>query len=229
MSERIWLSPPDMGPRERELLLDAFDSNWIAPLGPHVDGLEAELAVACGRTHAAALASGTAAIHLGLRAMGVGPGDIVITASQTFAATTNAIVHCGAIPVLVDSEPGRWTMDPALLHEALTDCARRDERVGAVLPVDLYGQCTDHAAIAAIAASHCVPVLVDAAEALGTVEDSAPAGSQGIAAILPFNGNKIITGSGGVCSLPMTRRWPPRCASTRPRPANPHVTTSTVR
>lgn len=197
MSERIWLSPPDMGPRERELLLDAFDSNWIAPLGPHVDGLEAELAVACGRTHAAALASGTAAIHLGLRAMGVGPGDIVITASQTFAATTNAIVHCGAIPVLIDSDPGRWTMDPALLHEALTDCARRDERVGAVLPVDLYGQCADHAAIAAIAASHGVPVLVDAAEALGSVEDGAPAGSQGVAAILSFNGNKIITGSGG--------------------------------
>ena len=197
MADRIWLSPPDVGPRERELLLDAFDSNWIAPLGPHVDALEDELAAATGRQHCAALASGTAALHLGLRAMGVGPGDLVVTASQTFAATANAVVHCGATPVFVDSEAERWTMDPALLDVALKAAAEQGQHVGAVVPVDLYGQCADHAAIAEVAARHGVAVLSDAAEALGATEQGDPAGSHGHAAVISFNGNKIITGSGG--------------------------------
>jgi len=197
VGERIWLSPPDVGPRERELLLDAFDSNWIAPLGPHVDGLEEELAAATGRQHCAALASGTAALHLGLKAMGVGPGDVVITASQTFAATANAVVHCGATPVFVDSEAERWTMDPALLDIACKTAQEQGQRIGAIIPVDLYGQCADHDAIAEVAQRHDVPVLSDAAEALGADEHGAPAGSHGHAAVLSFNGNKIITGSGG--------------------------------
>jgi dTDP-4-amino-4,6-dideoxygalactose transaminase len=197
VNQRIWLSPPDVGPRERELLLDAFDSNWIAPLGPHVDGLETELAAATGRQHGAALTSGTAALHLGLTAMGVGPGDIVITASQTFAATANAVVHSGATPVFVDSEAERWAMDPALLDIALTTAAAEGQRVGAVVPVDLYGQCADHERISEVAARHDVPVLSDAAEALGASERGVPAGSHGHAAIVSFNGNKIITGSGG--------------------------------
>lgn len=197
MGDRIWLSPPDVGPRERELLLDAFDSNWIAPLGPHVDGLEDELAAATGRQHAAALAIGTAALHLGCRAMGIGPGDVVVTASQTFAATANAVVHCGATPVFVDSEAERWTMDPALLDVALTALAEEGTPAAAVIPVDLYGQCADHAAIAEVAERHGAVVFSDAAEALGASEDGAPAGSHGRAAVLSFNGNKIITGSGG--------------------------------
>jgi dTDP-4-amino-4,6-dideoxygalactose transaminase len=197
VADRIWLSPPDVGPRERELLLDAFDSNWIAPLGPHVDALEAELAAATGRQHCSALASGTAALHLGLVAMGVGPGDVVITASQTFAATANAVVHCGATPVFVDSEAERWTLDPALLDLACTTAREQGQRIGAVIPVDLYGQCADHATIAEVAARHDVPVLDDAAEALGATEHGRPAGSQGLAAAISFNGNKIITGSGG--------------------------------
>ena len=197
MGDRIWLSPPDVGPRERELLLDAFDSNWIAPLGPHVDALEDELAAATGRTHSAALASGTAALHLGLKAMGVGPGDVVITASQTFAATANAVVHCGATPIFVDSEPDRWTMDPALLDIACKDAIGRGDPIGAIIPVDLYGQCAQHDAIAEIAERHGAPVLSDAAEALGARERGVPAGSHGSAAVVSFNGNKIITGSGG--------------------------------
>lgn len=197
MGERIWLSAPDVGPRERELLLDAFDSNWIAPLGPHVNALEDELAAVTGRQHCAALASGTAALHLGLKAMGVGRGQVVVTASQTFAATANAVVHCGATPWFVDSEPDRWSMDPALLNEALTTAAAEGHEVGAVVPVDLYGQCADHAAIAEVAAKHGVPVFTDAAESLGAAEHGAPAGSHGVAAVVSFNGNKIITGSGG--------------------------------
>lgn len=197
MADRIWLSPPDVGLRERELLLDAFDSNWIAPLGPHVDGLEEELAAATGRQHAAALASGTAALHLGLLAMGIGPGDLVVTASQTFAATANAVVHCGATPVFVDSEADRWTMDPALLDVALTTLAEEGTPAAAVIPVDLYGQCADHDRIAEVAARHDAVVFSDAAEALGAVERGEPAGSHGRAAVLSFNGNKIITGSGG--------------------------------
>ena len=197
VGERIWLSAPDVGPRERELLLDAFDSNWIAPLGPHVNALEDELAAVTGRQHCAALASGTAALHLGLKAMGVGRGQVVVTASQTFAATANAVVHCGATPWFVDSEPDRWSMDPALLNEALTTAAAEGHEVGAVVPVDLYGQCADHAAIAEVAAKHGVPVFTDAAESLGAAEHGAPAGSHGVAAVVSFNGNKIITGSGG--------------------------------
>src|SRR5690606_38065510 len=116
MSSRIYLSPPDVGPRERALLLDAFDSNWIAPLGPHVDAFEAEFAAKVGAPHAVALSSGTAALHLALVAAGVGPGDEVVTSSFTFVASANAIRYVGATPVFIDSEPGTWNLDPELLE-----------------------------------------------------------------------------------------------------------------
>lgn len=194
---RILLSPPDVGPVERRLLLEAFDSNWIAPVGPHLDAFEREFADLLGVADAVALSSGTAALHLGLLAAGVGPGDRVITSTLTFAATANAIVYVGAKPVFVDVSPESWTMDPDLLAEELALSARLGRRVGAVIPVDLYGQCADYARIQAIAERYGVPVLADAAEALGASYKGEPAGSFGLCAAFSFNGNKIITTSGG--------------------------------
>ena len=141
---RIYLSPPHMSPEERRLLLDAFDSNWIAPLGPHVDAFEVEMAARLGLGHAAALSSGTAALHLAMRMLDVGPGDEVFTSTFTFAATANAICYQGARPVFIDSEHETWNMDPALLEEALEDAARRGRLPKAVVVVDLYGQCANY-------------------------------------------------------------------------------------
>jgi dTDP-4-amino-4,6-dideoxygalactose transaminase len=194
---RIHLSPPDVGSLERELLLAAFDSNWIAPLGPHLDAFEAELANVAGVGHAAALSSGTAALHLGLRILGVGEGDEVLTATLTFAATANAIAYVGARPVFVDADPATWQLDPGLLAETLSDRARAGRLPAAVIAVDLYGQCADYDRILAVCAEYGVPVIEDAAEALGATYRGRPAGSFGAMAAFSFNGNKIITTSGG--------------------------------
>jgi dTDP-4-amino-4,6-dideoxygalactose transaminase len=195
--KRIYLSPPDVGPEERELLLDAFDSGWIAPLGPHVDAFECELAAAVGVPHAVALSSGTAALHLGLRILGVGRGDEVITSTLTFAATANAICYQGATPVFLDVSRDTWNLDPGLLEEELAARNRRNELPAAVLPVDLYGQCADYQRITDICERFGVPVLEDAAEALGASCGSRRAGAFGDCAAFSFNGNKIITTSGG--------------------------------
>jgi dTDP-4-amino-4,6-dideoxygalactose transaminase len=194
---RILLSPPDVGAVERRLLLEAFDSNWIAPIGPHLDAFEREFAEVIGVSEAVALSSGTAALHLGLLAAGVRRGDRVITSTLTFAATANAIHYVGAEPVFLDVSPDTWTLDPDLLEEELACSARLGRRVGAVLPVDLYGQCADYARILAIAGQYGVPVVADAAEALGASYQGEPAGSFGLCAAFSFNGNKIITTSGG--------------------------------
>ena len=193
MSIRIFLSAPDVGETERELLLDAFDSNWIAPLGPHVDALEHELAEVAGRADAVALSSGTAALHLGLLELGVGPGDRVVTSTLTFAATANAIAYVGAEPVFLDVDPDTWQLDPTLLEQELS----QGRPPAAIVPVDLYGQCCDYDRILDLADQHGVPVLEDAAEALGASHHGRPAGSFGQLAVLSFNGNKIITGGGG--------------------------------
>jgi dTDP-4-amino-4,6-dideoxygalactose transaminase len=195
--KRIYLSPPEAGGAERALLLNAFDSNWIAPMGPHVDAFEREFAAAVGVPHAAALSSGTAALHLGLIALGVGRGDAVITSSLTFAATANAITYVGARPVFIDASAATWTMDPDLLDEELTARSRLGRRPAAVLTVDLYGQCADYSRIAAICLRHGVPLIEDAAEALGATCDGRSAGAFGECAAFSFNGNKIITTSGG--------------------------------
>jgi dTDP-4-amino-4,6-dideoxygalactose transaminase len=194
---RIYLSPPDVGERERELLLEAFDSGWIAPLGPQVDAFEAELAEVAGVAHAAALSSGTAALHLALRILGVGPGDEVLASDLTFAATVNPITYVGARPVLVDADPATWQLDPDLLAEVLDDRRRAGRRVAAVIVADLYGQCADYDRIEATCAEHEVPLVEDAAEALGAAYRGRPAGSFGVAGVFSFNGNKIITTSGG--------------------------------
>ncbi len=194
---RLFLSPPEVGPRERELLLDAFDSNWIAPLGPHVDAFEREFAEFVRMSSAAALSSGTAALHLALVLLGVGPGDDVLVPSLTFVASANAVTYVGARPVFVDSERESWNLDPGLLEEELAARARRRDLPAAVVGVDLYGQCADWDPITASCARYGVPVVEDAAEALGASYRGRPAGSFGVMSAFSFNGNKIITTSGG--------------------------------
>lgn len=189
---RVYLSPPHMGPDERTLLLEAFDSNWIAPLGPNVDAFEKEFATRVQLPHAAALSSGTAALHLALQLLGVGRGDEVLVSSLTFSASANPIVYQGATPVFLDSEPETWNLDPALLEEAL-----RRKRPRAVIAVDLYGQCAQLDRIEALCQQYEVPLIEDAAEALGATWKGRQAGSFGALAAFSFNGNKIITTSGG--------------------------------
>jgi dTDP-4-amino-4,6-dideoxygalactose transaminase len=194
---RIYLSPPDVGARERALLLEAFDSGWIAPLGPMVDAFEVALAKRAGVAHAAALTSGTAGLHLALRLLKVGRDDEVLTSTLTFAATANAITYVGAHPTFIDADAATWQLDPALLAEALDERAAAGRLPAAVITVDLYGQCADYDAIEAVCATYGVPVIEDAAEALGATYRGRPAGSFGAAAVFSFNGNKIITTSGG--------------------------------
>jgi len=196
-SPRIYLSPPDMSDQERTLLLAAFDSNWIAPLGPQVDGFERDLAKRVGVHDAAALNSGTAALHLALILLEVGAGDEVWTSTLTFAATANAIRYVGATPVFIDSERESWNMDPALLHEALREASTRGALPKALIVVDLYGQCANYDAILEACREYGVPVVEDAAEALGATYRGKAAGSFGTIGVLSFNGNKIITTSGG--------------------------------
>jgi dTDP-4-amino-4,6-dideoxygalactose transaminase len=194
---RVFLSPPDVGDEERRLLLDAFDSNWIAPLGPHVDGFEADLARVAGVPAALAMSSGTAALHLALLLLGVNPGDDVLVPTQTFVASANVVTYVGARPVLVDSDPATWTIDPDLVATELKERARAGRLPAAVMTVDLYGQCADYDRLLATCREFDVPVLEDAAEALGARYRGQPAGSFGAAGVFSFNGNKIITTSGG--------------------------------
>jgi pyridoxal phosphate-dependent aminotransferase EpsN len=194
---RIYLSPPHLGDDERLLLTEAFDSNWIAPLGPHVDAFEAEFAAAVGARHAAALSSGTAALHLALRLVGATRGDEVYCSTLTFVASANPILYEGASPVFVDSDRATWNMDPALLEEALDAAARRGRLPRAVIVVHLYGQSADLDPIVAACDRHGVPVIEDAAEALGARYRGKSPGARGIFGAFSFNGNKIITTSGG--------------------------------
>ena len=194
---RTYLSPPDVGPEERRLLLDAFDSNWIAPLGPHVEAFEREFAEVVGVPHAVALSSGTAALHLALQILGIGRGDDVLTSTMTFVATASAITYVGAAPAFVDVSPDTWNLDPDLLEQELTIRSRHNRQVAAVLSVDLYGQCADYTRITELCGRFGVPLIEDAAEALGATYGPSAAGSFGECAAFSFNGNKIITTSGG--------------------------------
>jgi pyridoxal phosphate-dependent aminotransferase EpsN len=194
---RVYLSSPHMGGDELALIQEAFESNWIAPLGPHVDAFERETAERAGVRHAAALSSGTAALHLALKLVGVARGDEVLVSSLTFSASANAITYEGAVPVFIDAEPGSWNMDPGLLAGELAACARRGRLPKAVIAVDLYGQCCDYEPIVSACESFGVALIEDAAEALGATWRGRPAGSFGRMAVFSFNGNKIITTSGG--------------------------------
>lgn len=196
-----------MGTDERSLLLEAFDSNWIAPLGPHVDAFEREFCAITETQHAAALSSGTAALHLALIILGVKPNDLVLVSDLTFAATANAIRYVGAQPVFIDAEPETWTLSPALVRESLKQLAGRGQLPAALVTVDLYGQCADYDSLRAACAEYGVPILQDAAEALGATYRGLPAGSQGDLAAFSFNGNKILTTSGGGMLVSSRREW----------------------
>ena len=194
---RIYLSPPDVGELERSHLLRALDEGWVAPAGPDLAAFERDVADMVGLPAAVALSSGTAALHLALLAVGVQPGDEVLVSTFTFAASVNAIRYCGAEPVFIDSEVTSWNMSPQLLRDEL-DRARRSGRLpAAVLVVDLYGQCADYDALLAPCRELGIPVVEDAAEALGATYRGRPAGSFGDVGVFSFNGNKIITTSGG--------------------------------
>ena len=194
---RVHLSPPHMGQQERRLLLEAFDSNWIAPVGPALEAFEQEFAEKIGSQYAVALSSGTAALHLALEILGVGRDDEVLVATLTFSATANAIVYQRARPVFIDCSPATWTLDPGLLREELAACAKRGKLPKAVITVDLYGQCADYDPIREACADYGVPIVEDAAEALGATYKGRSAGSFGEMAAFSFNGNKIVTTSGG--------------------------------
>jgi dTDP-4-amino-4,6-dideoxygalactose transaminase len=198
MSElRILMSPPDVGELEQEYVLRALKSGWVAPAGPDLATFEREVAERCGVPYAVALSSGTAALHLALVSWGIGAGDVVVTSTMTFAATANAIVYTGAEPHFVDCDAVTGNMDPTLLEQALAGLTKQGRRVAAVLPVDLLGKCCQYDAIEEVVAPYGVPILCDAAEALGAWGAGRPAGSFGDAAVLSFNGNKVLTTSGG--------------------------------
>lgn len=197
--KRIFLSPPHMSGNELKYIQRAFTTNWIAPLGPNVDEFENILAKYCGVKSVAALSSGTAAIHLALILLGVSSGDEVLASTFTFSATVNPIVYQNAIPVFIDSEPDTWNMDPELLEIAIKERLRkkRGKRIKAIIIAHLYGMPAKMDQIMSIANSYDIPVIEDAAEALGSRYKDRHMGSFGKFGILSFNGNKIITTSGG--------------------------------
>ncbi|GAC1600277.1 MAG: aminotransferase class I/II-fold pyridoxal phosphate-dependent enzyme [Ramlibacter sp.] len=197
LASRIWLSSPHLGDEETVFVEDAFRSNWIAPLGPHVDGFERELAHHVGIGHAAAVSSGTAAIHLALVLLGVQPGDTVFCSTLTFVASCNPILYCGARPVFIDSEPASWNMSPAALERAFDWAQRQGRLPRCVILVNLYGQSADMDALLPLCERYGVPVLEDAAESLGALYKGRASGSFGRIGVFSFNGNKIITTSGG--------------------------------
>lgn len=219
-----------MSGEELALVQEAFSSNWIAPLGPHVDGLEREVAARVGLGFGCALSSGTAGLHLALLVLGVGAGDTVLTSTLTFSATANAITYLGARPVFVDCSRDSWNMDPALLAQELEDCARRGQLPKAVVVVDLYGQCADFDPILEACARYGVPVVEDAAEALGATYKGRAAGSLGVMGVLSFNGNKIITTGGGGMLLSNRKDWVDRARflATQARDPAPHYQHSTI-
>jgi dTDP-4-amino-4,6-dideoxygalactose transaminase len=194
---RLYLSPPHMSGLEQRFVEDAFSSNWIAPFGPHVDAFEKEFAEYVGVEHAAAVSSGTAALHLGLNLLGVSREHEVLVSDFTFIATANVVTYQGARPVFIDSSVRTWNMDPDLLEAELKVCAAKGRLPKAVLAVDLYGQCADFGRIESICRLYGVSLIEDAAEALGATCNGKRAGSFGRCAAFSFNGNKIITTSGG--------------------------------
>lgn len=201
--KHIHLSLAHMSGKEEEFIHEAFLTNWVVPLGPNVNGFENDLATWLGEKsasplHVVALSSGTAAIHLALVMLGVGPGDEVICQSFTFAASANPIVYQGATPVFVDSEPGTWNMDPELLRQAIDDRLRATGKLPkAIIPVHLYGTPARMDEINSVASAYGIPVVEDAAEALGSEYNSRYCGTFGTYGVLSFNGNKMITTSGG--------------------------------
>ncbi|MFI5196690.1 MAG: DegT/DnrJ/EryC1/StrS family aminotransferase [Chitinophagales bacterium] len=198
MKPKIWLSSPHMGGTEEQFVKDAFDTNWIAPLGPNVNGFEHDLELFLDNDcHVAALSSGTAGLHLALVLLGVKAGDEVICQSMTFSATANPITYIGAMPVFVDSEKDTWNISPTLLEDAIKDRIAKGKKPKAIIPVHLYGMPAKMGELMAVAKRYNIPILEDAAEALGSSINGRKCGTFGDIGVLSFNGNKIITTSGG--------------------------------
>ena len=196
-NKKIWLSPPHMGGRERELVKEAFDANWIAPVGPHISNFEQELSKLSQNFNIAALSSGTAAIHLALILAGVQKNDNVICSSFTFSASVNPIKYLGANPIFIDSDKESWNMCPELLTKAIKDCIKNNKKPKAIILVHLYGMPAKLDEIIAVANSFEIPIIEDAAEALGSKYKNQQLGTFADFGIYSFNGNKIITTSGG--------------------------------
>ena len=230
MSNRIYLSSPHMGGLETKFVQEAFDTNWVAPLGANVDGFEHDLQAFTGSPHAVALSSGTAAIHLALILLGVSAGDEVICSSFTFSASANPICYQGALPVFVDSEPDTWNMDPAALEQAIQARIAQGKKPKAVILVHLYGMPAKLTEIQHICTNHDIPLIEDAAEALGSSYHGQALGTFGVMGVLSFNGNKIITTSSGGALLANDPTWieKARFLSTQARDPAPHYQHSQV-
>lgn len=197
VGERVFLSPPDIGELEEHHVLRALRSGWAAPAGPDLDAFEREIAERVGVAYSVAVSSGTAALHLALLSLGIGPGSVVIVPTLTFAATANAVVYTGAEPVLVDCDTESGNLDIELTADLLARLKRQGKQVDAVIAVDLFGECADYDTLLPLCADYDIPVIEDAAEALGSTFHGTAAGSFGLVAALSFNGNKIMTTSGG--------------------------------
>jgi len=230
MDNKIWLSSPHMGGSEQKYVNEAFETNWIAPLGPHVDGFERDLASYTKTGYAAALSSGTAALHLALIMLGIEAGDEVICQSMTFSASANPIAYLGAIPVFVDSERETWNMCPELLEEAIKSRLEKGKKPKAIIPVHLYGMPAQMDRIMEIATKYEIPVIEDAAEALGSKIKGQAMGSFGLMGVLSFNGNKIITTSGGGALISNDEAFikKSRFLATQARDAAPHYQHSEI-
>nr|WP_121270566.1 aminotransferase class I/II-fold pyridoxal phosphate-dependent enzyme [Pedobacter schmidteae] len=230
MNSKIWLSSPHMGGTEQKYVDDAFETNWIAPLGPHVDGFEKDLANYTKAKHVAALSSGTGAIHLALIMLGVEPGDEVICQSMTFSASANPIAYCKAMPVFIDSEEMTWNMCPDKLEQAIKDRIAKGKKPKAIIPVHLYGMPAQMEKIMAIANEFEIPVIEDAAEALGSTIYGKAVGTFGLKGVLSFNGNKIITTSGGGALISNVEEYikKSRFLATQARDAAPHYQHSEI-
>jgi dTDP-4-amino-4,6-dideoxygalactose transaminase len=228
--EKIWLSSPHMSGSEQKYIQQAFDTNWIAPIGPNVDGFEADICDYTRINHAAALSSGSASLHLALKLCGVTTGDYVICQSLTFVATANAVMYQGATPIFVDSEDETWGMDPALMEKAILHCISLEKKPKAIIPVHLYGMPVKINEITQIARKYKIPVIEDAAEALGSSINGKFCGTFGEYGVLSFNGNKIITTSGGGMLIADNEKniEKARFLSTQARDCAPHYQHSEV-
>ena len=227
---KIWLSRPHMGGEEIHFVNEAFDTNWISPVGPHLTQFEKDITDYLGTGHCVALGSGTAAIHLALIVLGIKAGDEVICSSFTFSASCNPIIYQGAEPVFVDSELETWNMDPQLLKQAIEDGIKKGKKPKAIIVVHLYGMPAKMDEIMDLARQHGIPVIEDAAEALGSQYKGKRAGTFGDLGVFSFNGNKIITTSGGGALVSNNSEWinHSRFLATQARDAAPHYQHSQI-
>jgi dTDP-4-amino-4,6-dideoxygalactose transaminase len=230
MNKKIWLSSPHMSGAEQKYVQEAFDTNWVAPLGPNVDGFEQDIITYTGANAATALVSGTSAIHLALIMLGVKEADVVLASTFTFSATINPICYQGAIPVLIDSEQDTWNMSPELLEKAIKEHIAKDKKPKAIILVHLYGMPAKLEEITAIAHKYNIPLIEDAAESLGAIYKEKQTGTFGALALYSFNGNKIITTSGGGMLVAKDKKYAEKALflATQARDEAPHYQHSNI-